>query len=170
MSATRLDAESGTGTWVMAGLVAGLISGVIFLAFEMLTAGILGASAFGPPRMMGATVLGQGALPPQPTLGLSTVLPVALLVHFALSGAFGITFGGIAGSLGVLRNSRGLIIAAATVFGFGLWIVNFYVMAPILGWDWFAMANPVVQFIAHTFFFGLPVGLLLASRAEEEEE
>lgn len=168
MSATRLDARSGISTWAIGGLVAGLGSGVIFLAFEMLAAGLLTANAFGPPRMMGATVLGTGALPPQPTLGLAVVLPVALLVHFTLSGAFGVTFGVVAGSLSFLRSSFGMLVAAATVFGLGLWIVNFYVMAPILGWDWFAMANPVIQFLAHTVFFGLPVGLLMASRAREE--
>ncbi|CAN5838916.1 hypothetical protein BH23ACT11_BH23ACT11_13000 [soil metagenome] len=168
MSAVHLDAQSGTKTWVVAGLVAGLISGIVFLVFEMLAAGILTASAFGPPRMMGATVLGEGALPPQPTLGLAAVLPVALLVHFALSGAFGVVFGAAAGILQFLRSSRAILIAAATVFGLGLWIVNFYVMAPILGWNWFAMANPVVQFVAHTFVFGLPVGLLIAFRAREE--
>lgn len=169
MSTTHLDTRSGAGSWAIAGLITGLISGVIFLAFEMLAAGILGASAFGPPRMMSATVLGQGALPPQPSIGIGTALPVALLVHFTLSAIFGVVFGTVAGSLSFLRSSRSLLIAAATVFGFGLWIVNFYVMAPILGWDWFAMANPVVQFIAHTFFFGLPVGLLLASRTEGDE-
>ena len=119
--------------------------------------------------MVNATVLGLDALPPQPSIGIGTALPVALLVHFTLSAIFGVVFGTAAGSLSFLRSSRSLLIAAATAFGFGLWIVNFYVMAPILGWDWFAMANPVVQFIAHTFFFGLPVGLLLASRAEGDE-
>ncbi len=63
MSTTHLDTRSGAGSWAIAGLITGLISGVIFLAFEMLAAGILGASAFGPPRMMSATVLGQGVLP-----------------------------------------------------------------------------------------------------------
>lgn len=168
MSATRLDAQSGTGSWAGAGLIAGLIAGVIFLVFEMLVAGIMTPSAFGPPRMMSATVLGQGALPPQPAIGIATALPVALVVHFALSSVYGVAFGAVAGSLGFLRSSRGVLVAAATVFGLGLWIVNFYVFAPILGWNWFAMANPVVQFVAHTFFFGLPIGLLLASRAAEE--
>lgn len=34
---------------------------------------------------------------------------------------------------------------------------------------WFGMANPVVQFFAHTFFFGTVLGLLLASRVSGEE-
>ncbi|MDQ4106740.1 MAG: hypothetical protein M3157_06170 [Actinomycetota bacterium] len=169
MSTTHLDTRSGTGTWAVAGLVAGLITGVVFLVFEMVVAGIMGPSAFGPARMIGAIGLGEGALPPQPTIGLATVLPVALIIHFINSAVYGAIFGVIAGLVGALRNSRWALIGAATVFGFALWIVNFYIIAPV-AFPWFGMANPVVQFIAHTFFFGTVLGLLLASRTQGEEE
>jgi hypothetical protein len=53
--------------------------------------------------------------------------------------------------------------------GFALWIVNFYVIAPF-AFPWYAMANPVVQFLAHTFFFGTALGLLLTSRPEDEKQ
>ncbi len=46
-----------------------------------------------------------------------------------------------------------------------LWLVNFYVVAPVL-FPWFLMANPVVQFLAHTFFFGTVLGLSLGARLE----
>jgi hypothetical protein len=120
--------------------------------------------------MIGATILGQGALPmPQPLdIGLATVVPVAMVVHFVLSAIYGAVFGAIASVIGVLRRSRGLLVVAASVFGLVLWLVNFYVVAPVL-FPWFLMANPVVQFFAHTFFYGTALGLLLASRVGDEE-
>jgi hypothetical protein len=171
MSATRLDARAGVGSWAVAGLVAGIIAGIVFMVFEMVVAAIMGPSPFGPPRMIGAIALGQGALPmPQPpTIGLSTVLPVAMIIHFVLSAVYGVVFGAIASGIGFLRSSRAMLILAATLFGFALWIVNFYVIAPI-AFPWFAMANPVVQFLAHTFFFGTVLGLVLAARTQPGEE
>lgn len=167
MSSTRLDARSGTGSWAIAGLVAGLIAGVVFLVFEMVVAGIMTPSAFGPPRMIGAIAVGEGALPPEPTIGLATVLPVALVVHFILSGIYGVMFGAVSGAVSVLRDNRGTLILAATAFGLALWIFNFYVISPVL-FPWFGMANPIVQFLAHTFFFGTALGLVLGGRVREE--
>lgn len=171
MSAKRLDAQSGAASWAIGGLVAGLIAGLAFMVFEMVVAAIMGPSPFGPPRMIGAIALGQGALPmPEPpTIGLSTVLPVAMIIHFVLSGIYGIVFGAVASSVGALRSSRAALIGAATVFGLALWIVNFYVIAPVL-FPWFAMANPVVQFFAHTFFFGTVLGVVLAAGTQPGEE
>ena len=166
MSAVSEESRTGTGSWVMYGLLGGLISGLVFLVFEMVFAGIAGPSPFGPPRMIGAIGLGEGALPPQPSIGLNTALPVALVIHFINSAVFGTIFGAIVGLVGALRRSRGAVIGAATAFGFALWIVNFYVIAPV-AFPWFQSAAPPVQFVAHTFFFGTALGLLLAPRTSK---
>lgn len=160
---TKLDSNAGAGSWAVAGLVAGLIAGIVFLVFEMVVAALVAGGAFGPPRMIGAIALGQSALPGQPTVGLATALIAALIIHFILSAIYGTVFGAVAASVGFLRSSSGALIAAASVFGLLLWLVNFYVIAPIL-FPWFLMANPVVQFLAHTFFYGTALGLLLAGR------
>lgn len=165
MSSVGSEARPEVWSWVRNGVLVGLIAGVSFLVFEMVVAGLLGASAFGPPRMMGATVLRGGALTPQPALGLALVLPIALVVHFILSAVYGAVFGAVAASFGALRSSSGKLVVAASVFGLALWLVNFYVIAPI-AFPWFGMANPVVQFLAHTFFFGSVLGLLLAKRSK----
>lgn len=141
MGATRLDAESGAGSWAIAGIVTVLIAGVVFLIFELVVASIVGPSPFGPTRMISAIGLGQGALPPQPSISLNAVLPVALVIHFINSAVFGTIFGVIAGLVGFLRSSRGVIIGAATLFGFVLWIVNFYVIAPLI-FPWFLSLVP----------------------------
>jgi uncharacterized membrane protein YagU involved in acid resistance len=168
MNATHLDARSGVGGWAVAGLVAGIVSGITFAMFEMIVAAIMGQGFFAPLRMIAAIGLGEGALPPQPTIGLATVVPVGLIIHMALSMVYAAGFGIVASAIGALRENRALLVGAATLAGLALWIVNFYVIAPF-AFPWFAMANPVVQFLAHTFFFGTVLGLLLASRSEREE-
>ncbi len=169
MSATHAGARPATGRWVIAGLVGGTVAGIIFAMFEMIMAAIMGQSFFAPLMMIGAIVLGEGALPmPEPTIGLSTIVPVGIAVHMVLSMIYGAVFGAVASSVGFLRNNRWVLIGVVTVFGFALWIMNFYVVAPIL-FPWFGMANPVVQFFAHTFFFGTVLGLVLASRSGDEE-
>ena len=168
MSAAREESGSSIGSWVLYGLLGGLIAGLVFLVFEMVFAGIAGPSPFGPPRMISAIALGQGALPPQPAIGINTALPVALVVHFINSAVFGAIFGAIVGLVGALRGSRGILIGAATVFGLVLWIVNFYVIAPI-AFPWFQSAAVPVQFVAHTFFFGTALGLLLVPRLSGKE-
>lgn len=157
------------GVWALAGSLMGISAGGIFLIFEMLVAGRVGPGAFGPLRMIGATVLGENALPTQQTMGLLLVVPVALIVHFVLSAVYGAVFGTVAGSIGALKGNRRTLVGAATAFGFTLWIVNFYVIAPVL-FPWFGMANPVVQFIAHTFFFGTTLGLILAQRLRKDSQ
>ncbi len=167
MSVTHLDARTGVGKGAVAGLVAGIVAGITFAMFEMIMAAVMGQGFFAPLRMIGAIGLGEGALPPQPSIGLATVVPVGLIIHMALSMMYGAGFGIVASAIGALRENRALLVGAATAAGFALWIVNFYVIAPI-AFPWFAMANPVVQFLAHTFFFGAALGLLMTPRAGDE--
>ena len=54
-------------------------------------------------------------------------------------------------------------MGTATLFGLLLWIVNFYAISPV-AFPWFGMANPIVQFLAHTFFYGATLGLLFVWR------
>jgi hypothetical protein len=166
MSATRLDARAGVGSWTIAGLVAGIIAGIVFAMFEMIMAAIMGQGFFAPMRMIGAIVLGESAL--DPSYSLATAGITGIIVHMVLSMMYGAVFGAIASGIGALRSSRWVLVGAATVFGFALWIVNFYVIAPVLS-PWFLQSNPVVQFLAHTFFFGTTLGLLLAARTGDEE-
>ena len=140
----------GTGQAITAGIIAGLL----FAVFEMLAAAVLmGAQAFFMPlRMIVAMVLGQAALDPGYSLvGAATA---GVLVHMILSIIFAVVFAAIAPRAA----TTGTLIAIGIAFGVGLWLVNFYLIAPLMGWTWFPeRTNPVVQFIAHAFFFGLPV-------------
>ncbi len=149
--------------WVKQGAIGGLLAGVVFAMFEMIVAALMmGASAFWMPlRMIGAIVLGQRAL--EPGYALVTAAIVGMLVHLMLPVAYGIVFALLVAYLPVLAASTAILLAAASVYGLLLWLVNFYAIAPLAGWRWFPeQTNPVVQFIAHTVMFGTVLGVYLA--------
>jgi len=154
-------------TWLKYGMAGGILAGIIFMAFEMMAAALtMGATAvFTPLRMVGAIVLGATAL------DSATVAATAAgaIVHLVLSAIFGAAFGLGVGSMvsatPPLLRSATSIIAVGTAYGFALWPINFYFIAPWAGWYWFpTQSNPVVQVVAHTVFFGAPLGTYVADR------
>lgn len=136
------------------GLVAGIVAGLVFAVFEMLvSAFMMGAGAFFMPlRMIGAIALGSQAL--DPGYSLWTAGFAGVVVHLVLAIIYGLIFGAIAT---MLRGAVALI-GVGWIYGLALWLVNFYVIAPTT-FPWFLEADPVVQFIAHSFFFGAVLGL-----------
>jgi hypothetical protein len=151
---TTLAARFGLGPAVAAGIVGGLI----FAVFEMVaTAVMMGPdAAFMPLRMIGGIALGARAL--DPGYPLITAALAGVLVHMVLSIAFAIFFSVLVPA----TVSSGTLAILGMGFGIGLWIVNFFVIAPIAGWNWFPeQTNPIVQLIAHGLFFGCPVGWYL---------
>lgn len=138
------------------GAIAGIGAGIVFAAFEMVVSAVMmGPSAFWMPlRMIGAIALGPQAM----DAGYSLVAAGAagLAVHVALAAIYGAVFAAIAGGL----RSGPTMIGAASAYGFALWLLNFYVIAPA-AFPWFGDANPMVQFIAHTVFFGSVLGVYL---------
>lgn len=148
------------------GVIGGIVAGVVFAAFEMIVSAIMmgGGAFFMPLRMIGAIALGSAALEPDYSLWL--VAPAGLAVHVVLAAIYGVVF---AMAFGGLR-SAAMDIGIGAAYGFALWLLNFYVIAPI-AFPWFAEANPMVQFIAHTFFFGAVLGWYVwqaRQRAETE--
>jgi hypothetical protein len=136
------------------GLAAGIIAGLVFAVFEMLaSAFMMGAGAFFMPlRMIGAIALGSQAL--DPGYSLWTAGFAGVVVHLVLAIIYGLIFGVVAT---MLRGAAALI-GIGWIYGLALWLVNFYAIAPTT-FPWFLDANPVLQFIAHTFFFGAVLGL-----------
>jgi hypothetical protein len=140
-------------------VVAGIVGGLIFAVFEvMATAVMMGAgAAFMPLRMIGGIVLGAEAV--DPSYPLITAAIAGVLVHMVLSIAFAIVFAAIVPATA----ASGTLVLLGIGFGIALWIVNFFVIAPMAGWNWFPeQTNPIVQVLAHGLFFGLPVGWYLA--------
>ncbi len=162
MATLQRQASADVGPWVKQGAVGGVIAGIVFAMFEMIMAAVLnGADAFFMPlRMIGAIVLGMKAL--DPAYSLVTAGMVGLMVHMMLSIMFGIIFAALVAYIPGLANSSPILVVAASVYGFALWIVNFYIIAHVAGWLWFPdKTNVPVQFVAHTIMFGTVLGLFL---------
>lgn len=146
------------------GALGGIIAGIIFAAFELIvSAAMMGPEAlFMPLRMIGAIALGPAAL--EPTYSLWTAGFAGVLVHVILAviygGLFAVIFGGL--------RSAAADVGVGAAYGVALWLVNFYIIAP-MAFPWFLEANPVVQFIAHTFFFGAVLGWYLWSARRRAE-
>lgn len=153
---------SETSLEVRHGVAGGIVAGIVFAMFEMVMAAILnGTDAFFMPlRMIGAIVLGEDAL--MSSYSLAGAAITGVVVHMVMSMVFGMIFALIAGRVPAMARLGGALIAAASVYGLLLWIVNFYLIAPVAGWDWFPdRTEEWVQFVAHTFMFGSVLGFYL---------
>jgi hypothetical protein len=147
--------------WAMQVVVGGLVAGITFAAFEMIISALLsGAQGFWMPlRMIAAILLGSRAL--EPSYPLASAVPVGLLIHIMLSVGFALMFFAVVQPRSTIWSSSGLLVSSS-IFGCILWIVNFYVIALALDLTWFPdSTNPLVQFLAHTFFYGCVLGVAL---------
>jgi hypothetical protein len=148
MTYTRSVAAEKSGFDWQAALWAGLIAGAVFMMMEMIlvaTAG--GGSAWGPPRMIAAILMGKGVLPPPATFDLG-IFAMAMAIHFALSLIYAVVF---AWAVWRWHLSTGMAIAAGAVFGFVIYLVNFYPVASVL-FPWFAMARNWISIVSHVVF------------------
>ena len=149
--------------WFKHGLIGGAVAGIVFAIFEMVMAALLdGADAFFMPlRMIGGIALGQQALDPETSLLVAGA--TGLLVHMVLSMAYGVGVAGVARYVPALSASATALVLWASVTGLGLWLVNFYVIAPIGGWTWFPDGTITVstlpdgEEILTTYFVDAPV-------------
>lgn len=131
---------------------AGLITGVVFLVFEMAMLALMGQSPWGPPRMMAAMILGQGVLPPPDAYATFDfgVVMVAMIVHFVLSIVYAFLFG-----LAATRMSLSTAVIVGGVFGLALYFINFYGFTALF--PWFEMARNMVSIVGHVVY-GLVLG------------
>lgn len=79
-----------------------------------------------------------------------------------LSSTYGIASAAVLSLVPRLSATRTSVLLSTSAAGFALWIVNFYLFAPLFGWTWFPEGtNLIVQVVAHTVFFGTVLGLVL---------
>jgi uncharacterized membrane protein YagU involved in acid resistance len=134
--------------WV-AGVWAGLIAGLVFLALEMILVPLLmDGSPWAPPRMIAAIAMGSDVLPPPATFDAG-VVAAALAVHFVLAILFGLVLAVIV-ALFNLDSSAGLIFVVGAVFGLIIYFVNFYGMTAFF--PWFADARNWLSLTLHAVF------------------
>jgi hypothetical protein len=154
--------SSDLGVWLRHGIIGGILAGIVFALFEMVAAAVMmgGEALFMPLRMIGGIALGEEALSPETSLLVAGAAGV--VVHMVMSAVYGAGIALVAAVVPILRSGTLPLVAWASVAGLGLWLVNFFVIAPIAGWRWFPEdTDPLVQFVAHTFFFGTLLGLYL---------
>jgi hypothetical protein len=154
--------EVDVGGWMKKGAIGGLIAGILFAMVETIAAAaLMGLNAVSLPlRMIGGIALGRQAL--GPTYPLLNAALAGLAVHLALSMLFGAILGAFIGFAPTWGASTPLLLFTASVYGLLLWFVNFSIIAPSAGWNWFGdQTNPAVQFVAHTFFYGTALGFYL---------
>lgn len=138
------------------GILAGNGAGIFFLLFNLTMSAALGRGFLDPLRLTAAIAVGKSVLPLSSPL--YDALLVGLIVHVALSGFYGALFAVAARYITRLRQN---LMFATTAFGLGIWIVNFFIFSPLL-FPWFSRGSPdIVEFIAHTIFFGMPLGAIL---------
>lgn len=130
-----------------AGAWAGVIAGAVFIVAEMLLVWLVqGESPWAPPRMMAAMLLGTGILPPPADFSMAAVA-VAMTIHFPLSIFYGLVFG-----WAIRRLDRGGAIVAGALFGLvAVYLVNFYLIAPMF-FPWFVEARNWISILSHVIF------------------
>jgi uncharacterized membrane protein YagU involved in acid resistance len=155
------------GAWIGKGASAGVVAGIVFALFQIGYALLSGQAWSAPLRLIGAVGLGREALQPQYPLLSAAVSGV--IIHLLFSVVMGVVFGALVAGLQALAVNPGVLMVSASLFGMLLWLINFYVVAPAAGWEWFPNQTSAFWqgFVAHTFFFGTVVGAWLSQRIEK---
>lgn len=132
-----------------AAVMSGLGAGVVFLVLEtVLATAIMGASPWTLPRMMAAIILGPEVLTPPVTFEPG-IFSAAMGVHFVLA----IILGGILAAIITafkLDASHGMVLATGVVFGFLVYLINFYGMTAFF--SWFVEARGAITLFSHLVF------------------
>jgi hypothetical protein len=130
---------------------AGVIAGVMFMFMEMALVRLLhGAIPWEPRRMIAAIVLGEYVLPP-PVPFSYAMMTLTMLIHFMLSVVYGLIGAAIVNRFGYKAAMLG-----GAVFGFAIYAVNFYVVAPAI-FPWFMGARNWISLCDH-IVFGAVIG------------
>ncbi len=148
--------------WVRQGAIGGFLGGLGFAAYTMVFAAVMeGPDAFfSALRPFSAIVIGPGALDPGSSLLVAAA--TGALVHFAFALFFGVVFAAAVAFVPALRHPPMSLPVSASTYGAVLWLVNIHVVAPAADWLWIADVEvATAQLLAHTFAFGLVLGLYL---------
>ena len=141
------------------GILAGIIAGIFFIIAEMAIAGLSQNGTFiGPLKMIAGIPLQQAP----GTITNGEALMFGLSFHMIYSIALGIIAAFLA-TIPICRSSPACLIVLGMFFGTFIWLINFYVLAPAINAPWFGGANPLTQFLLHTFLFGMILGIYFAS-------
>ena len=129
-------------------VLAGLVSGAVFLGLELIMLPVLmGASPWALLRMIAAITQGTSVLTPIDTFDLSAAL-AAGCIHFALSLAYALLFAFIGKGRSIAADA-----SVGAAFGLVLYLVNFHLFAAWFPWfiemrGWTTLAGHLVYGVA----------------------
>ena len=150
-----------------AAVLAGITAGIVLVAFDMASTAFTGGAdtAATPLRMSGAIVLGSRAL--EPGYPAALALAMGLFVQLTLSVACAWLFAALLSWLESVTEGEFLTtghehLLAGMVFATAIWLVGFYVVAPLAGWTWFPERfNHFVAFLGYGLLFGATLGFMI---------
>lgn len=143
------------GWAVVDGITGGVVAGLIFALVQMLTFWLLTGNGFYPLQMM-ASILFQDI---PATISVGNAIIFGGLLHFTISATLGVITTLMIISSKSLYKTRERIVWFAAFVGFLAWVINSYIIAPLIGTPWFVtQTNPFFQFLWHTFAFGAILG------------
>jgi len=128
-----------------AAIWAGIIGGLVFAVLEVVLRPLVqGMSPWAPLHMIGAIALGPGAMATPDTFDLK-VIGAAVVLHLVLAIVYAVIL-----ALIVARLDAGMAAIAGAVYGFALYLVNFYVFTKWFPWfadarDWISILTHIVQ-------------------------
>jgi hypothetical protein len=141
-----------------AGVVSGLIGGVLMAVWAMFATLALGLGAFAVPQLIGAAFRGPEAL----LQGPGTIV-LGVVLHLIVSAVFGVLF-----AMLVRRDTpRGIAVLAGVAFALGVFVLMTFVVVPVVNP---VMANRVSMMIGtvlvmHVLYgFGLGLAPMLRRR------
>lgn len=142
-----------------AALWAGVISGILFLASNLILTAIAVGSPWIVTRILASVVLGSDVLPPPATFDPLT-FGVAFVVNLVLSVIF-------AAILAIIIHRWGLIVGlvGGAVFGLALYFINFYTFSYFF--PWFFVFKSWMMVVSHVLF-GAAAGTIYEALEVEE--
>ncbi len=145
--------------YVKAGVAGGLTAGLILLCLQVILNSTTDVVA--PFRTLASLFLAEAVM--SKSAPVLTAALVGLLDNALVSAFWGLVFG-LALSCGKRGWTAGSVVTLGMLFGAVVWVVDFYVFAPLF-WPWIKEMSSVAQFVGHVFFFGLPLGMWVSWRA-----
>ncbi|MCK6559747.1 hypothetical protein HUU39_13880 [candidate division KSB1 bacterium] len=142
-----------------AALRAGVYSGLIFLALNLLLTHLYVGSPWVVVRLVASVVMGKGVLPPPATFDV-TIFLVALVVHLVLSIGF-------ACLIAYVLHRWGLIVGilGGAVLGLALYAINFYTIS--FFFPWFFPMRSWIMALSHALFGACAGGFYEAMEVEK---
>jgi len=136
-----------------AAIWASVIGGLLFAVLEVLmVAFIQGQSPWAPLHMIGAIALGSGAMASPDTFDPG-IIGTAVVVHMALAILYGVVLAFL-----ITRLDMAMATAVGAIYGFALYLLNFYVFTNWFPWfadarDWISIFTHIVQGAAWAYLY-----------------